>query len=54
MYWNKSGTSHTSDWHSFSISLTLDELGLGREKREGTEYAVSLSSGMASLHDQWE
>lgn len=34
---------HFVDWASW---------GPGREKREGTEYAASLSSGMASLHDR--
>lgn len=52
-YWNKSGTSHTSDWHSFPFRLLWASWGPGREKREGTEYAASLSSGMASLHDRW-
>ena len=41
-YWNKSGTSHTSDWHSFSISLTLGELG--PRSREARRYWVCRQS----------
>lgn len=41
-YWNKSGTSHTSDWHSFSISFTLGELG--PRSREARRYWVCRQS----------